>query len=265
MKKKQIWMTAIFMVLLILCAMLVFSRAGEASEESAGSGHADVDLILPPQASDVVQTPAYENLPDIDITSWEYLFVNQSHSIGQYAPEVTAVGEGNTYFDTRAVEAFRALLQGARDAGFAPHIYCAYRPYATQESQFSNEVAKYVRQGYSESDAKKAAALVVAEPGTSEHQTGLSADVVDQYYESLSVDRVDASFMQWLREHCAEYGFILRYPEEKADVTGRNEPWHVRYVGPEAAQFMMENGLCMGNSWHCTASRHGRNNFRAAR
>ena len=90
-----------------------------------------------------------------------------------------------------------------------------------------------------------AAALVVAEPGTSEHQTGLSADVVDQYYESLSVDRVDASFMQWLREHCAEYGFILRYPEEKADVTGRNEPWHVRYVGPEAAQFMMENGLCM--------------------
>lgn len=245
MKKKQIWMTAALVVLVVVCAMLVFSRAGEASEESAGSEHADVDLILPPQASDAAQTPAYENLPDIDITSWEYLFVNQSHSIGQYAPEVTAVGEGNAYFDTRAVEAFRALLQGARDAGFTPHIYCAYRPYATQESQFSNEVAKYVRQGYSESDAQKAAALVVAEPGTSEHQTGLSADVVDQYYESLSVDRVDASFMQWLREHCAEYGFILRYPEEKADVTGRNEPWHVRYVGPEAAQFMMENGLCM--------------------
>lgn len=245
MKKKQIWMTAALVVLVVLCAMLVFSRAGEASEESAGSGHADVDLILPPQASDAAQTPEYENLPDVDITSWEYLLVNQSHSIGRYAPEVTAVGEGNAQFDTRAVEAFRALLQGARDAGFTPHVYCAYRPYATQESQFSNEVAKYVRQGYSESDAKKAAALVVAEPGTSEHQTGLSADVVDQHYESLSVDQVSTAMMQWLQEHCADYGFILRFPKGKESVTGHYEPWHVRYVGPGAAQFMMENDLCM--------------------
>lgn len=245
MRKKQIWMTAALVVLVAVCAMLIFSRAGEETGDTAGNRHADVDLILPPQASDAAQEPEYDDLPDIDISSWEYLFVNPSHSIGQYTPEVTAVGEGNAYFDTRAADAFTALLQGARDAGFTPHIYCAYRSYATQESQFANETAKYVRQGYSEADAKKAAALVVAEPGTSEHQTGLSADVVDQYYESLSVDKVDATFMQWLRDHCAEYGFILRFPEGKERITGHYEPWHVRYVGQEAAQFMTEHDLCM--------------------
>ena len=245
MQKKQIWMTVALVVLLLVCAMLVFSRAGETDEDSAGAGRADVDLILPPQTSDAAETPTYDGLPDIDITSWEYLFVNQSNSIGQYAPEVVSVGEGIAYFDARAAEALEALLQGARDAGFTPHLYCAYRSYATQESQFANEVAKHMRQGASEAEAKKAAALVVAEPGTSEHQTGLSADVVDQYYDSLSVDKVDANFMQWLHDHCAEYGFILRFPKGKTNITGRYEPWHVRYVGQEAAQFIMNNGLCM--------------------
>lgn len=245
MKKKQIWMTAIFVVLVIVCAMLIFSRAGEEADNSARQFHADVDLILPPQSSAAVQTPAYDDLPQIDITSWEYVLVNQSHSIEQYAPEVSEIAGTGSYFDTRAVAALEALLQGARDAGFTPHIYCAYRPYATQESQFANETAQYTRKGYSEADAKKAAAMVVAEPGKSDHQTGLSADVVDQYYDSLSVEKVDSSLMQWLREHCAEYGFILRYPADKVRVTGQNEPWHVRYVGTEAAQFIMEHGLCL--------------------
>ncbi len=82
-------------------------------------------------------------------------------------------------------------------------------------------------------------------PGTSDHQTGLGADIVDQYYSSLSVDTVNARFLSWLADNCADYGFVIRYPSDKVSITGRNEPWHVRYVGDAAARFMTEHNLCL--------------------
>lgn len=82
-------------------------------------------------------------------------------------------------------------------------------------------------------------------PGTSDHQTGLGADIVDQYYSSLSVDTVNARFLTWLADNCADYGFVIRYPSDKVSITGRNEPWHVRYVGDAAARFMTEHNLCL--------------------
>ena len=93
--------------------------------------------------------------------------------------------------------------------------------------------------------AKPAAARVAAPPGTSDHQTGLGADIVDQYYSSLSVDTVNARFLSWLADNCADYGFVIRYPSDKVSITGRNEPWHVRYVGDAAARFMTEHNLCL--------------------
>lgn len=93
--------------------------------------------------------------------------------------------------------------------------------------------------------AETAAARVAAPPGTSDHQTGLGADVVDQYYDSLSVDKVNARFLSWLADNCADYGFVIRYPSDKVSITGRNEPWHVRYVGETAAKFMTEHNLCL--------------------
>ena len=74
---------------------------------------------------------------------------------------------------------------------------------------------------------------------------GLGADVVDQYYDSLSVDKVNARFLSWLADNCADYGFVIRYPSDKVSITGRNEPWHVRYVGETAAKFMTEHNLCL--------------------
>ena len=73
----------------------------------------------------------------------------------------------------------------------------------------------------------------------------LGADVVDQYYDSLSVDKVNARFLSWLADNCADYGFVIRYPSDKVSITGRNEPWHVRYVGETAAKFMTEHNLCL--------------------
>ena len=138
-----------------------------------------------------------------------------------------------------------ALLDAAKAAGFDPHVYVGYRAYVIQADQYREQVSKLVAQGYSEADAEREAAEVSSEPGTSEHQTGLCIDLVDRYTESLANYKMNPTFEKWLNEHVAESGFIMRYPENKISVTGRYEPWHIRYVGEEAAKFMTEHGLAL--------------------
>lgn len=94
--------------------------------------------------------------------------------------------------------------------------------------------------------SEEEAAAIVAPPGTSEHQTGLACDITDQYYELKNSSLEDTALFQWMSQHCQEYGFIVRYPKDKEDVTGIiYEPWHFRYVGEEAAAYIMEHGLCL--------------------
>ena len=93
---------------------------------------------------------------------------------------------------------------------------------------------------YSAEEAKK----YVMYPGSSEHQLGLAVDIMDRQYKSLIYENMDQDFFAWLDEHCAEYGFIKRYPTRKLLLTGWDEPWHYRYVGVEAATYIMEHGIC---------------------
>ena len=232
-------------VLVVVCAMLILSRVNEARSNAVPT--APTDLILPP---DIRTTAAptqktYDDLPDVDISSWEYLIASQAHNISDYVPDVSKISGSQSTFDSRAVDALNALLKAARSAGWSPYIYCAYRPYLTQKQQYEDQVSAYMREGDTRDEAETAAARVAAPPGTSDHQTGLGADVVDQYYDSLSVEKVNARFLSWLADNCADYGFVIRYPSDKVSITGRNEPWHVRYVGETAAKFMTEHNLCL--------------------
>lgn len=175
--------------------------------------------------------------PDIDISSWEYILVNAQNNIGDYIPELTAL-EGNQNFDSRAVEALQEFIAAARAEGLSVYLSSSYRSYAEQEYLYNRKVAQY--------GDPAIAATIVAPPGTSEHQTGLCCDITDRYYESKDSSLENTALFQWMYEHCHEYGFILRYPKDKQDVTGIiYEPWHFRYVGVEAAEFIMENGLCL--------------------
>ena len=90
------------------------------------------------------------------------------------------------------------------------------------------------------------AARWVSRPGTSEHQAGLAVDIVDKSYQLLDEGQEKTEVQKWLMAHCADYGFILRYPTEKSALTGVGyEPWHYRYVGREAAREITEQGLCL--------------------
>ena len=176
--------------------------------------------------------------PDIDITDWKYRLVNTDRLLeSDYEPELTML-EGGQYFDSRAADALQSFINGARDAGLTVVVSSSYRSYATQQYLFNNKV--------NQTGSREAAARIVAIPGTSEHQLGLSADIVDGYYQYMNESLADTELSKWMYEHCWEYGFILRYPEDKQDITKiMFEPWHFRYVGTEAAQYIMENGMCL--------------------
>lgn len=181
----------------------------------------------------------YDDKPDIDITDWKYVLANTEHLLDRdFVPELTQLEYGHA-FDSRAVDALKAFLQGARDEGLSVYLTSSYRGYAEQEYLFNNKVQQY-------GGDRATAARIVAIPGSSEHQTGLAADIVDQYYEYMNESLAETALSKWMYAHCAEYGFVLRFPEDKQDITGiMFEPWHFRYVGEEAAAYMMEKNLCL--------------------
>ena len=100
--------------------------------------------------------------------------------------------------------------------------------------------------GLGRAEAEELAAAEVARPGTSEHQLGLAVDIISNVHPELDESWAQTEEAEWLKENCADYGFILRYPPDKSGITGIVwEPWHFRYVGEEAAQYIMENDLCL--------------------
>lgn len=180
--------------------------------------------------------PVENSLPDIDITSWEFLLANPTHDIGEYAPTVDYIeGIG---LDSRIIEPMREFVAAARAEGLSVYLSSGYRTYADQNYLYNRKIG----QGYSPEDAAK----IVAKPGTSEHQTGLACDITDVYRDPKTIEECGSTATyQWMSQHCQEYGFIVRFPDGKADITGiMYEPWHFRYVGVEAATYIMENGLC---------------------
>ena len=143
-------------------------------------------------------------------------------------------------------EDLKAMLADCRKAGLRPMICSAYRTQATQTRLHNNKIARLRAAGYGLEAAKQEAARWVAVPGTSEHQTGLALDLVSARYTNLDQKQAETAEQKWLMEHCWEYGFILRYPVDKGDITGIGyEPWHYRYVGREHAAAIHETGLCL--------------------
>ena len=159
--------------------------------------------------------------------------------------DLVSVGNGHKV-DRTCYDDLMAMLDACKAAGFRPVVRSSYRTQATQKRLYENKVSQWKGYGYSEAEARKQAAAIVAPPGTSEHQLGWAVDLVDASYQVLNEKQATMPAQMWLMEHCWEYGFILRYPVNKSDVTGIiYEPWHYRYVGKEYAKAIYESGLCL--------------------
>ena len=123
--------------------------------------------------------------------------------------------------------------------GYKLFLKSAYRSWQTQNTMYKNRLKK----NHGKDDGW------VSKAGASDHQTGLGCDVIPKNWihaEGMNKKMAKEPECQWMAEHCQEFGFILRYPEDKEDMTEINyEPWHMRYVGIPVATYIMENGLCL--------------------
>lgn len=176
---------------------------------------------------------------------WELLLVNRWNPIPQdYSPTTVTLSNG-LEIDERCYPDLQEMMDACRADGLSPLICSAYRTQSFQEMLYQNEVEEWLNQGYSQNEAEKEAGSVIAVPGTSEHQLGLAVDIVDESNQLLDESQERTAVQKWLMVHSWEYGFILRYPNGKSDITGIiYEPWHYRYVGRENAKKIYEQGVC---------------------
>ena len=192
--------------------------------------------------SDLNGASAYAPTDSADDSSWQLMLVNADHPLPEgFSVELTTLANGHKV-DKRVYPYLQRMFDDARSAGIIPAISSSYRTAEKQQSILDEYTEQYINQGYSEAEALEIAKTWAAVPGTSEHQTGLALDITTADANKQAADIV----WKWLKKNSYKYGFIIRYPEDKTDITGiSNEPWHFRYVGEKAAAEIHKKGLCL--------------------
>lgn len=178
---------------------------------------------------------------DLGSLPWNLILVNQDHAIpDNWSQELTTLSNG-TQVDSRIYPELRRCSTICAPRAFIPSSHPAIGFAAKQQSLMDDKIKEFIDQGESAAQAKKDAKKWVNPVGYSEHQTGLAMDI-----NADGVNSTGEEVFTWLKEHAWEYGFILRYPDGKTDITGTDyEPWHYRYVGKDAAKEIYKKGLCL--------------------
>ena len=181
-----------------------------------------------------------------DENGWELLLVNDTHPLEpDFTVKLSAISGGQKV-DSRIVEPLNQMLAAMKKKGMRPLVCSGYRSVERQSQLFEDYIEEKMNAGWNYEDAFYKAKTRIAAPGTSEHQTGLAVDIVGKSHQSLDDDQARTKEALWLEEHCAEYGFILRYPKDKTEITGIDyESWHFRYVGEKAADYIMKHDLTL--------------------
>ncbi len=153
--------------------------------------------------------------------------------------------------EVQAGRQLRMLLSRAQEEGIRLKIISAYRSFDYQQMLWEREVSREMWSGLDYDSAIAKVARTLALPGSSEHNTGLAVDIGCEGDNDVSDDFYRTKESRWLCAHAAQYGFILRYPRLKEQITGIDfEPWHYRYVGSEAAKLISDGGLCLEEFLH---------------
>lgn len=218
--------------------------SGTGSETTGDAGVQEPAEPEIPDSSPIAQEP---EIPAVDTTAWNLQLINWENPLPEdyEAGELTELSNGHAV-DSRIYPALQEMMDDARAAGYNPLICSSFRTWDKQSQLYERKVQFYIDQGSDRATAEEQAAVWVARPGTSEHQAGLAVDIVSVEYQVLDEGQEDTPLQQWLMAHCWDYGFILRYPTDKSDLTGVGyEPWHYRYVGEEAAKAITEQGICL--------------------
>lgn len=187
-------------------------------------------------------------LAEINEDKWYLMLVNRDYILPDDYTVKTAKtvidvygGYDRGYLDYRVAPHFIEMYNAALEDGLKLSPLSGYRSVARQKNNFENLIRDYMNKGYSKAQATVLASEIILPPSTSEHNAGLAMDIL-----SLEVSFENSDEFAWLQEHAADYGFILRYPKDKQDITKITyEPWHWRYVGVKAAKEMEASGECL--------------------
>lgn len=201
----------------------------EANEISKGTGN--------------TYSPSTSHLSKDD---WQLVLVNKQHPVPEDYTFTLGKIKGSMKCDIRIIDDLMDMMQTAKADGIKLVVCSPYRDYNRQTVLFNRKIDYYMEKGHSYMEAYKFASMTVTVPGASEHQIGLALDIVSTTYSGLEIGFGETTAGKWLKEHCDEFGFILRYPEGKEYITGiQYEPWHFRYVGKEAAAEIMERDITL--------------------
>lgn len=210
-------------------------------EEESSDPEPEVSTSVEPSGADYV-------IVDPNEGDWRLVLVNKTHRLASNMEIETRQIQGEEV-DARVYDSLVQMLEdGERDSDREFLVCSGYRSVDLQKELFENKIQRVMAADSSLTydEAYEIAATVVAIPGASEHNTGLTVDICAVDFQMLIEEYEETDEAQWLRENCYRYGFILRYPKGKEDVTGIiYEPWHFRYVGVEAATEIMQRGITL--------------------
>ena len=177
------------------------------------------------------------DLPKVSVDDWELILVNRSHLQEESHPKLTQIDD--IQVDSRIAANTRQFLAAARAIASEETLISGYRSRAEQTELYEEALALAEEEGWSRQEAEQEVQKRIQLPGASEHQTGLAIDMSEPEGQNDEVANKIA-------EIAPKYGFILRYPEGKSDITGVDfENWHYRYVGVESAQYMQKHHLVL--------------------
>lgn len=181
-----------------------------------------------------------------DTASWKLICLNRNRCVGSYVEDsisLSYVAGSGERMDSRAAAAYEEMYDAAAADGIYLTPCSGYRSYSTQKRLYNEFYNEYINQGYSEQEAHDLTSRRRNPAGSSEHNIGICMDII---CASSSANFQNTKAYAWLQENAHNYGFILRYPEDKVDITGvKFEPWHWRYVGVENAASIKNSGKCL--------------------
>ena len=225
--------------------------APKPKEETPSSEAAPVSSEAEPSSSEAASSsePPVSLSAKAEVTTerdWRLMLVNPDNILPEnFSVDLTMTKYGYEV-DSRIVDDVTALIEGAAKDNVKLLICYGYRTLEQSQQLFEKQLRKQRSYGLSEEAALAEAKRWVAPPGTSDHHTGLALDIVTPEHQVLNHAFYNTPAGQWMAEHSWEYGFVIRFPEDKQEITGITyEPWHLRFVGKEHAAEMHKNNECL--------------------
>lgn len=241
-KKKVILVSIIFLIFIALIVKAIIPN--QTVETSSNDENTHISTANETTANQVQQEEIKQPEPKVkkEITEWNLRLANYENVLPEdFKVEVAEIAD-DRQFDARAIKYLKQMMNAMGKDGISNvWVQSAYRSVERQKELYDNSVKKYLKQGKTQEEAEKLTDEYINKPGSSDHNLGLAVDFnyVDNKFEDLDA-------FKWLQENAEDYGFILRYPKDKEDITKISyESWHWRYVGEEHAKKMNELNMCL--------------------